>query len=112
MKSLLASLALLLCPVAHATTWQLPTVYTITGHSCGQQVVTSDTPVLSADGTQYTGRVFASTTCSAGGRGAGNSYDTGCASVVWTLDGQMISYEVDWRTTGRYLPAASVCFGS
>src|SRR6201984_890474 len=111
MKTLSALACLLLTSVALAATYQLPTVYEITGHSCGgpapQYKVTGTNP----DGTQ-TGLVFGYTSCSAGGRGAGNSYDTGCASVLWTIDGQMISYEVEWRTQGRYLQPASAGFGS
>jgi hypothetical protein len=112
MKSLVFSVALLFAPLtAQATTYQLPTVYEVTGHACGgpapQYKVTGTNP----DGTQ-TGLVYVYTSCSAGGRGAGNSYDTGCASVLWTIDGQMISYDIEWWMQGRYLPPASVCFGS
>ena len=110
-KSLLFLSCLLLIGVAQAVTYQLPTVYEVTGHACGgpapQHVVTGTNP----DGTQ-TGQVFAYTSCSAGGRGAGNSYDSGCASVEWAYDGTLLSYTIDWRMQGRYLPAASVCFGS
>ena len=111
MKAFTLALLTLFTSVALATTYQLPTVYEVTGHICNhptsQFVVTGTNP----DGTQ-TGLVFAYTSCSAGGRGAGNSYATGCASVLWTIDGQMISWEPEWHTDGHYLPPASACFGS
>ena len=111
MKTFTLALLTLLTSVALASTYQVPTIFEITGRSCGDPTSKSVVTGTNKDGTQ-TGLVFASTSCSAGGRGAGNSYDTGCASVLWTIDGQMISYDVEWRTQGRYLPPASVCFGS
>ena len=109
-KFLLLACVSLLCAPAIATD-QLPTVYEITGHVCGsppkpQSVVIGTNP----DGTQA-GYVFAWTACSAGGRGGGTTYDSGCVSVLWTNDGQMISYEVLWRQQGRYVPPATSCWG-
>jgi hypothetical protein len=113
MKTLALACLLTLTSIASADgLYQLPTVVEIAGHSCGTPPAPQvDVLGSNPDGTQ-SGRVFAYTSCSSGGRGGGNSYDSGCASVVWSSTGQLMSYDIEWRMQGRYLPPASVCFGS
>lgn len=112
MKAALLLISLLASIALAYDAYELPTVVEITGHSCGTPPAPQvDQLGSNPDGTQ-SGRVFAYASCSAGGRGGGNSYDSGCVSVVWSSTGQLISYDIEWRMQGRYLPPASVCFGS
>ena len=106
----LAVLALSALPLAYAVSYQLPNTYEVTGHSCGNQAPAYALTGTNPDGTQNA-LVFEWTRCSAGGRGAGNTYDSGCASVIWSADGQLLSYAVEWRQQGRTLPPMSQCLG-
>ena len=62
----------------------------------------------------YTGLVYAYTSCATGGRGGGGSpyIYTGCAATVWDTVGDLVSYSIEWRATGRgSAPPASACLG-
>lgn len=109
---LVTTLLALCCSIAFATTYQLPSEFDITGHYCGRP----DAPLYKVTGTNpdgtQTGLVWAWTSCSAGGRGSGNSYWSGCDEVLWTLDGQLISYSRIYLMDNRNYPESSTCFGS
>jgi hypothetical protein len=111
MKAFTLVLLTLLSSVALAATYQLPTVFEITGRSYSSPTPQYKVTGTNPDGTQ-TGLVFAYTSGSAGGRGAGNTYYSGCVSALWTIDGQLISYEIESRTEGRVIPTALACLGS
>lgn len=108
MRLILVAL-LLTCATTQAATYQLPTTIEITGYACGSHpepyVITGTT----ADG-YITGKVYAWTSCSAGGRGAGNSYHVGCAEATWDGNGVLIFYSMLWRYESRTMVATSQCF--
>jgi hypothetical protein len=91
--------------------YKLPTTYQVAGRICGngyeQYSVTGVDPATS----NYTGQVFAYTRCGLSGRGGGyqSIYYAGCASAVWDAVGNLVSYTVEWRTSGRTLVPASSC---
>jgi hypothetical protein len=105
MKAALALIGLL-APIALAATYQTPTVYQITGHSCSSHPVQSIVTGTNDDGT-VDGLAWADTYC------AGGIWYSGCASVRWMSDGQMISYKVESQQwDGRNKPLSNACFGS
>lgn len=109
MKILTLVLFGLFTSMAHAATYQLPTIYQMTGHVCNPPTFDTDVIGTNSDGTQ-SGMVYAYTGCS-DGRGP-DSYAIGCAVVLWDANGKLLSYDIDWRQEGRYVPPSSACFGS
>jgi hypothetical protein len=111
-KTIFFALSVLLaCVAAQASTYQLPTIFQLTGHVCNQEIVAYLVTGIDSN-TGYTkGLVYGQTSCSGGGRGGGNSYEAGCYYVKWSGD-VLISPIVEvWRRSSRISIPVSECFG-
>lgn len=97
---------------AYAATYQLPTVYQLTGHACGQEIVAYHVTGTDPNTGYVTGLVYGQTVCSAGGRGAGNTYYAGCYSVEWVGDTLIQPMTEAWRRSGRVSIPVTECFGT
>ena len=91
--------------------YKLPTTYQVAGRLCGNGYESYSVSGFDANTSTYTGHVFAYTRCGGSGRGGGYSftYYAGCASTVWDSVGNLVSYAVEWRASGRTLPSSSTC---
>jgi hypothetical protein len=109
----LALLALVSLPAFAQVSYKLPTPYQVEGRLCGSGWESYSVTGFDASTSTYTGRVFAYTRCGGSGRGGGYSvtYYVGCASAVWDSVGNLLSYTVEWRSSGRTLVPASACLG-
>ena len=100
--------------LAQSINHELPTGYQVTGHACGASPERYAVTGFDATTSTYTGLVYAYTSCATGGRGGGGSpyIYTGCAATVWDTVGDLVSYSIEWRATGRgSAPPASACLG-
>ena len=111
MKAFTLALLTLFTSVALAATYQLPTIVQLTGHACNQEIIAYETTGIDPDTGYTTGLVYGQTVCSAGGRGAGNSYDAGCYSVEWSGDVLIQPMTQVWRRENRVSIPISECFG-
>jgi hypothetical protein len=84
----------------------LPTPIQIEGYQCGYVPVVYSPIGFSADGNYVVSQVYATTSCSGGGRGTHPTTHSGCAAATWDLSGYLVSVvRVECGTVAVYAGA-------
>lgn len=76
---------------------------------CGRPYVEYTVGSQNADGT-YTGVLYESASCSAGGRGAKPNRTAVCVAMTWDANGNVLVSDLLWRDYGKTVRGPESCF--